>query len=86
MEGSFDIEFKRKKYRLNMYGEVLELTVPTVAQFESYQAKLKNKEIDSYQTMKEHLMELGMTEAQVIALDQDDFIKLISFLSNPKKK
>lgn len=83
-----EFELKKKTYKVKVYGEEVEITPPTIDQHDAYLDELdadmgKRKPIA---VMKKYLLGTGFPERLLSGMDKDDFLSLISYLSNPKKK
>lgn len=82
-----ELELKRKKMKVTVYGSAYDVAVPTVEQVEAYEDKLKTLVgRDAMNAMKEFIADLGIPVEVTNKMDNDDFITLIGFISNPKKK
>ena len=82
-----DFVARRKTYKIDIDGNIYEVRSPTIKQFESLQESLKGKSTEEvYKVYAQWLNDLGIPFSATEALDADDFIGLIKFLTEPKKK
>jgi hypothetical protein len=78
---------KRKDLTIEIEGEVVTIKSPKIAQFEALQEALKDKpESEIYKVYKAWFVDIGIPARLVEELDNEDFIGLVKFISDPSKK
>ena len=83
-----EIQFKRKKMKVDLYGEKIELKVPTVGEVKAYQDSF-NAETDQVkrgELVKKFILSIGFPEEKLDQVEYDDYLELITFVMSPKKK
>ena len=82
-----ELELKRKTLKITIYGEVHTVKVPTMRELSEYRQKLESiKEEDVFETMKDFVSQFGLSRETCENMDSDDFVTLVNFVCNPKKK
>jgi hypothetical protein len=78
---------KRKDLTIEIEGQTVTIKSPKVSQYEELQSELKNKsEADLYKVYIAWFVSIGIPAELVTELDNEDFIGLVKFISEPKKK
>jgi hypothetical protein len=82
-----ELELKRKMMKVTIYGEKFDVRVPSVGEVTKYEERLKSLSgQDALDEMINYIGALGIPKEKIESLAHDDFITLIEFISNPKKK
>lgn len=78
---------KRKKLRVTIEGESVEITAPSMAESEQLEEKLVGlKPAEVFKLYKEFFIQLGIPDNMLKQLDVDDYVELTKFIMAPKKK
>jgi len=78
---------KRKDLTIEIEGEVVTIKSPKIAQFEALQEALKGaSDSEIYKVYKSWFVDIGIPSRLVDELDNDDFVGLVKFISEPSKK
>jgi len=80
-----ELNFKKKQLNLDLYGEKVALTFPTVREFQSYESAIREGN-DDFKVMVSFLCSLGMTEDQINNCYPDDLKSIVDALSGVSKK
>jgi hypothetical protein len=81
------LEFKKRLLEIDLYGEAITMSFPTVSQFKGYQKKLKEAGADGeVDTMLEFLCDLGLPKDKMDEMEPDHLKQVLEVLSGSKKK
>jgi hypothetical protein len=83
------MEFKAKRKDLVITIEEQSFTIksPTIGQFEKLQQATVGQPTEKlFSLYKKWLIEIGLPSEALEQLDKDDFLGLVQFISEPKKK
>lgn len=71
---------------IDVYGEKVKLTLPSVSMWEEYQEKMIKGEVSEFRATQDFLVKCGMSEELVKEIELPHFRELVDFLSGVKKK
>lgn len=82
-----EFKAKRKDLKIEIEGVKYEIKSPKLSQFEELQKAVKDKPTDElFLVYKSWLVSVGLPEVALDELDKDDFLGLVHFVTDPKKK
>jgi len=81
------LEFKKRELELDIYGELVKMSFPTVSQFRVYQEKLSHcsKDTDAFSLMTELLAELGLKKELIDGMEPEHLNLVMDTISGVKK-
>lgn len=84
-----ELKFSKKVLKLNLYGDSMELSYPSVGQFLEYEEKMNDAKEDpakSAEMLFSFLERCGLPKDKALGMDQDDLTALVEHLRGAKKK
>ena len=78
------MEFKKRVLKINLYGESVEMTFPTVKQFKEFD---KNKEKENkFEMMCDFVVSLGFPDSKIDELEPAHLTQIINKLVGVEEK
>lgn len=80
------LKLEKKKEIVNIYGNEVEISLPTVKQLREFAEKSKQEGFDDFSGAVEMLVQAGVPSELVNELSPGDFKSLVEFVLDVKKK
>jgi hypothetical protein len=80
------MKLTRTKSKVDVYGEVVELTIPSLKLWEQYQDVIRKGEVTEFKATEDFLFQCGMPRKLYKSLELEHVSDLVNHLSGIKKK
>lgn len=82
-----ELKLQRKTLNIDIYGQNFKVNVPSMARLAEYRQRLDGiGDAEVFDAMREFVESLGIPKDVALDMDADDFLTLVNFICNPKKK